>query len=42
MNKIGYFDACVEIPEEIILTADMIPIRLFGDPIININLLIPF
>ncbi len=37
MNKIAYFDACVETPEEIILAADMIPIRLFGDPTMGID-----
>ncbi|MFW9969892.1 MAG: 2-hydroxyacyl-CoA dehydratase subunit D [Candidatus Odinarchaeota archaeon] len=36
--KIVYFDACVETPEEIILAADMIPIRLFGDPTIDITI----
>ncbi len=37
MVKIAYFDACIETPEEIILAADMIPIRLFGDPTKNID-----
>ena len=37
MKKIAYFDACVETPEEIILAADMIPFRLFGDPLIGID-----
>lgn len=37
MKKIAYFDACVETPEEIILAADMHPIRLFGDPEIGID-----
>ncbi|MFX1323957.1 MAG: 2-hydroxyacyl-CoA dehydratase subunit D [Promethearchaeota archaeon] len=38
MKKIAYFDACVETPEEIIIAADMIPIRLFGNPLIGIDL----
>jgi len=37
MVKIAYFDACVETPEEIILAADMVPIRLFGNPTIGID-----
>ncbi|MHA2393193.1 MAG: 2-hydroxyacyl-CoA dehydratase subunit D [Promethearchaeota archaeon] len=37
MKKIAYFDACVETPEEIILAADMIPVRLFGNPSISID-----
>ncbi|MFW9867061.1 MAG: 2-hydroxyacyl-CoA dehydratase subunit D [Candidatus Thorarchaeota archaeon] len=37
MKKIAYFDACVETPEEIILAADMIPVRLFGNPTIGID-----
>ncbi|MHA2183314.1 MAG: 2-hydroxyacyl-CoA dehydratase family protein, partial [Promethearchaeota archaeon] len=32
-----YFDASVDTPEEIILAANMIPVRLFGDPIIGID-----
>jgi len=37
MEKIAYFDACVETPEEIILAANMIPIRLLGDPAIGLD-----
>ena len=37
MKKIAYFDASVETPEEIILAADMIPFRLFGNPMIGID-----
>ncbi|UCC21227.1 MAG: 2-hydroxyacyl-CoA dehydratase [Promethearchaeota archaeon] len=37
MVKIAYFDACVETPEEIILAADMVPVRLFGNPTIGID-----
>ena len=37
MKKIAYFDACVETPEEIIIAADMIPVRLFGDPEIGLD-----
>ncbi|MFW9879441.1 MAG: 2-hydroxyacyl-CoA dehydratase subunit D, partial [Candidatus Thorarchaeota archaeon] len=37
MKKIAYFDACVETPEEIIVAADMIPIRLFGNPMVEID-----
>jgi benzoyl-CoA reductase subunit C len=37
MKKIAYFDAAVETPEEIILAADMIPVRLLGNPIIGID-----
>ena len=37
MKKIAYFDAAVETPEEIILAADMIPVRLFGNPTIGID-----
>ncbi|MFW9828076.1 MAG: 2-hydroxyacyl-CoA dehydratase subunit D [Candidatus Thorarchaeota archaeon] len=33
----AYFDACVETPEEIILAAHMIPVRLFGDPTLDIT-----
>jgi benzoyl-CoA reductase/2-hydroxyglutaryl-CoA dehydratase subunit BcrC/BadD/HgdB len=32
MDKIAYFDASIETPEEIILAAGMIPFRLFGNP----------
>lgn len=37
MVKIAYFDASVETPEEIILAADMVPVRLFGNPTIDID-----
>ncbi|MFX1424804.1 MAG: 2-hydroxyacyl-CoA dehydratase, partial [Promethearchaeota archaeon] len=37
MKKIAYFDACVDTPEEIILAANMNPIRLFGNPTIGID-----
>ena len=37
MKKIAYFDAAVETPEEIILAADMSPVRLFGNPTIGID-----
>ncbi len=37
MKKIAYFDASIETPEEIILAADMIPVRLFGNPTIGID-----
>jgi len=37
MKKIGIFDSGVETPEEIILAADLIPYRLFGDPTIEPN-----
>ena len=37
MVKIAYFDASVETPEEIILAAGMIPVRLFGNPTIGID-----
>jgi len=37
MVKIAYFDASIETPEEIILAADMVPIRLFGNPTIGID-----
>jgi benzoyl-CoA reductase subunit C len=37
MKKIAYFDACVETPEEIILAADMTPVRLFGNPLIGVD-----
>ncbi len=32
MVKIAYFDASVETPEEIIIAAEMVPFRLFGNP----------
>jgi len=35
MKKIGIFDSGVETPEEIIMAADFIPYRLFGDPTIQ-------
>ena len=37
MIKIAYFDASVETPEEILLAADMIPVRLFGNPTLTID-----
>ena len=37
MVKIAYFDASIETPEEIILAADMMPFRLFGNPTIGID-----
>jgi len=37
MKKIAYFDACVDTVEEIILAAEMIPTRLFGNPKIGID-----
>lgn len=37
MNKIGYFDAGVITPEEIFIAADLVPIRLLGDPTISID-----
>ncbi len=37
MVKIAYFDASVETPEEIILAAEMVPVRLFGNPTIGID-----
>jgi benzoyl-CoA reductase/2-hydroxyglutaryl-CoA dehydratase subunit BcrC/BadD/HgdB len=37
MIKIAYFDASVETPEEIILAANMIPVRLFGNPTLTID-----
>ncbi len=37
MNKIAIFDSAVETPEEIIIAADMVPFRLFGDPEIGID-----
>jgi len=37
MAKIAYFDASIETPEEIILAADMVPVRLFGNPTIGID-----
>ncbi|MFX0031091.1 MAG: 2-hydroxyacyl-CoA dehydratase subunit D [Candidatus Hodarchaeota archaeon] len=35
MKKIGIFDSGVETPEEIIMAANFIPFRLFGDPSIE-------
>jgi len=35
MKKIGIFDSGVDTPEEIILAAGFIPLRLFGDPTIE-------
>lgn len=32
MKKIGIIDSCVETPEELILAADLMPQRLFGEP----------
>ena len=37
MVKIAYFDASIETPEEIILAADIMPVRLFGNPTIGID-----
>ncbi|MBD3254819.1 MAG: hypothetical protein GF383_06985 [Candidatus Lokiarchaeota archaeon] len=37
MNKIGYFDADVVTPEEIIMAAGFIPMRLLGDPNIGLD-----
>lgn len=37
MKKIAYFDASIETPEEIIIAAEMIPVRLFGNPTIGID-----
>ncbi|MEJ2249073.1 MAG: 2-hydroxyacyl-CoA dehydratase family protein, partial [Candidatus Lokiarchaeota archaeon] len=37
MIKIGIFDSGVETPEEIILAADMIPFRIFGDPEVELD-----
>jgi benzoyl-CoA reductase/2-hydroxyglutaryl-CoA dehydratase subunit BcrC/BadD/HgdB len=37
MNKIAIFDSAIETPEEIILAANMTPIRLFGDPTMSID-----
>ncbi len=37
MNKIEYFDAGVITPEEIFIAADLVPIRLLGDPTISID-----
>jgi len=37
MVKIAYFDSCVETPEEIILAGGMIPVRLFGNPLIGVD-----
>ncbi|MFX1363291.1 MAG: 2-hydroxyacyl-CoA dehydratase subunit D [Promethearchaeota archaeon] len=37
MVKIAYFDASTETPEEILVAADITPIRLFGNPLISID-----
>ena len=37
MTKIAYFDACVETPEEILIAANIIPVRLFGNPTLTID-----
>jgi benzoyl-CoA reductase/2-hydroxyglutaryl-CoA dehydratase subunit BcrC/BadD/HgdB len=37
MTKIAYFDASVETPEEILLAAGLIPVRLFGNPTLSID-----
>ncbi|MFX1276959.1 MAG: 2-hydroxyacyl-CoA dehydratase family protein [Promethearchaeota archaeon] len=37
MNKIGIIDSGVCAPEEIILAAGLIPVRLLGDPTINVT-----
>lgn len=37
LKKIGYFDADVVTPEEILLAADLVPIRLLGDPTIELD-----
>ena len=37
MIKIGYFDAGVITPEEIFMAADLVPIRLLGNPTISID-----
>lgn len=37
MKKLAICDASVETPEEIILAADIVPIRLFGDPTLGID-----
>jgi benzoyl-CoA reductase/2-hydroxyglutaryl-CoA dehydratase subunit BcrC/BadD/HgdB len=37
MKKIAYFDAAIETPEEIIIAAGMVPVRLFGNPTIGID-----
>ena len=37
MTKIGYFDAGIMTPEEILIAADLVPIRLFGNPTIGID-----
>ncbi len=37
MDKIGIFDPSVETPEEIIIAAGFIPIRLLGDPAIKLD-----
>jgi benzoyl-CoA reductase/2-hydroxyglutaryl-CoA dehydratase subunit BcrC/BadD/HgdB len=37
MKKIAIWDSAVETPEEIIIAANMIPFRLFGDPTMDID-----
>ncbi len=37
MNKIGYFDAGVITPEEIFIAAELVPVRLLGNPTISIE-----
>lgn len=37
MVKIAYFDASIETPEELIIAAGLIPVRLFGNPLIGID-----
>jgi len=37
MGKIAIWDSAIETPEEIILAADMVPFRLFGDPTLGID-----
>jgi len=37
LKKIGYFDAGVEFPEEIIMAAGFTPVRLLGDPTIDLD-----
>jgi benzoyl-CoA reductase subunit C len=37
LKKIGYFDAGIMTPEEILIAADLVPIRLLGNPNIGID-----
>ena len=37
MGKLAIWDSAIETPEEIIIAADLVPIRLFGDPTIGID-----